>query len=857
MDDPAQTSPFLAEGLVDALDLQRDEKLERYVILEPLGEGAMGRVYAAYDPQLDRKVALKVLRREGEDLAGRLLREAQALAKLAHPNVVAVFDSGVVDGHVFVAMELVEGMSLRRWLTLEPRGWREVVRAFVQAGQGLHAVHQAHIIHRDFKPDNVLVGRDGRVRVADFGIARLAQAPAGGVAPPGSLHATPVSYVETEAGTQLGTPAYMSPEQDEGDPADERSDQFAFCVSLYEALYRQLPFATPSLKVLVEERRAGRVRPPPKGTRVPRWVRRCLLKGMATRREDRHASLDQLLRALQHDPLLPRLALVGAVCVVASAGVVAMWPKSESACGGVADKLAEVWSPERMGRVRQAFDASGRPYAADAFTRAEQKVKAQATAWLRGHTETCQGDEPALAQAVRVACFDQYLEDLNATLAVLEKADPGIVERAVDVVGELGGVGHCLNDKMIRMREALPRDRQARERIAAVRRQVALARSQLNAWEFDKGLSIGEKAAHEAEELRYKPLEAAAQLTLASLLAKSRGEQNLERAEKAYRDAARAAEIGGEPRLRVQALLELSEVVYMRMGAAGNEQRRGFVEDAAALASQLGDAELDWTVAVYEHGLMDRGSDRYRESARALLARAEREGRVEAAASLLFSLVIDAYVSGRFDEAVAYSERALAAYREAWGAQHPRTASALGQRAHTLILAGRADEAIPLHEEAVAILERSSGPDSLQMLEAMSWMANGFLRRGDDAHALPYFERALAIAEKARGKDDPRNFYLLVNVGGVVARAGQLERGVELLLRAQKIGERQRRDFYPWLGLHLGEAYLMQGRVAEATPLLQRAVDVFASKPDLTMEEKLAAADANVALARALSVATR
>ncbi len=264
MDDPTETVPLHGEAPrprdPSAEALERGAAVGRYVILDRIGAGGMGVVYAAYDPELDRRVALKLLRTDRFAAPGhlRLLREAKALARLTHPNVVAVHDAGTFGDQVFVAMELVEGETLRQWLEAGARSWREVLDRLLAAGRGLAAAHAAGLVHRDFKPENVLLGRDGRVRVVDFGLAKaLADAAEEPAAPDsGGELASPL----TEWGAVLGTPAYMAPEQIRGIAADARSDQFSFCVALYEALYGERPFGkgpreTPS--------RGARLRGPP------------------------------------------------------------------------------------------------------------------------------------------------------------------------------------------------------------------------------------------------------------------------------------------------------------------------------------------------------------------------------------------------------------------------------------------------------------------------------------------------------------------------------------------------------------------------------------------------------------------
>src|SRR5450755_1589269 len=233
----------------------------RYRLLQLVGRGGMGEVYAAYDPELDRRVAIKILRADARPdhiEAARLAREAQAVAKLSHPNVVAIYDVGSSAGRMFLAMELVEGETLAAWLAHHTRRTSEILSMFLMAGRGLCAAHRAGIVHRDFKPQNVMVARDGSARVMDFGLAA-----AGG---PG--HTQQIRL--TKAGAILGTPLYMSPEQMVGQTVDPRADQFSFCVSLWEALHGARPFEGSTVLELRGDVLAGRPRPGPLRSRVRR-----------------------------------------------------------------------------------------------------------------------------------------------------------------------------------------------------------------------------------------------------------------------------------------------------------------------------------------------------------------------------------------------------------------------------------------------------------------------------------------------------------------------------------------------------------------------------------------------------------
>ncbi len=308
--------------------LVRGATVGRYVVLQMVGAGGMGIVYAAYDPELDRKVALKLLRgdsRSSETTTGRtrLQREAQAMARLQHPNVIAVHDVGTFRDRVFVAMEFVEGQTLTRWLSPR-RSAKEVLDQFLLAGEGLVAAHAAGLVHRDFKPDNVLVGDDGRVRVMDFGLARPAGewVPVGDVAVTDQTSDSSVSHDAfatplTRTGALMGTPAYMAPEQHVGLAADARSDQFSYCVALYEGLYGERPFRGDSLAALAFDVTQGKVGPARAGPQVPGWVRRVLLRGLAVEPEKRWPGMDALLAALRADPREKRRRWFAAAAVTA------------------------------------------------------------------------------------------------------------------------------------------------------------------------------------------------------------------------------------------------------------------------------------------------------------------------------------------------------------------------------------------------------------------------------------------------------------------------------------------------------------------------------------------------------------
>jgi tetratricopeptide (TPR) repeat protein len=296
--------------------------ITRYVLLQQIGAGGLGAVYAAYDPELDRRIALKFLHTRADDdprAQDRLVREAKAMAKLSHPNVVTVFDVGMVDGQVFIAMELVDGVPLSTFLRAKPRGWKQVRDVMVQAGRGLQAAHAAGVVHRDFKPQNVLVGADGRARVLDFGLARFSDA----ALPAPTTAWPPTSDMDerlTLTGAIMGTPAYMAPEQIDAREVGPAADQFAFCVALFEGLYGTRPFVGDGAFAVTEAIRKGELTPPRATRDVPAWLHKAVLRGLSLDPAARFGSMRELLDAITVDQRARRRYGVLAVLVACLLG---------------------------------------------------------------------------------------------------------------------------------------------------------------------------------------------------------------------------------------------------------------------------------------------------------------------------------------------------------------------------------------------------------------------------------------------------------------------------------------------------------------------------------------------------------
>jgi hypothetical protein len=363
----AAPPPAAAEG---ASVLARGTSIGRYTVRTQVGQGGMGEVYAAHDPELDRTVALKLLRSRGAALPStgerRLMREAQAVARLSHPNVITVYDVGTHQGRVFLAMEYVEGQTLSSWLAEQPRGQAEIIGLFRDAARGLAAAHAAGLVHRDFKPQNVMVGEDGVVRVTDFGLARRIDADAlteSGATVVSGLASHPVDLTLTKSGELVGTPLYMAPEQLRGGPIGPRGDQFSFCVALYEALYGEHPFLSPEppregratdgtdrLDELLRTMAMGKLRPPPPNSRVPLALRRLLERGMSVNPKVRFPAMDDLIAALSPDaPRRRRLAPVAAAALLGA--VVAAIGLAERSWLATARPAAPAISPPAVAAI--------------------------------------------------------------------------------------------------------------------------------------------------------------------------------------------------------------------------------------------------------------------------------------------------------------------------------------------------------------------------------------------------------------------------------------------------------------------------------------------------------------------------
>jgi len=486
----------------DASAWSPGDRIGRYVVLEKLGAGAMGVVVAAYDPALDRRVAIKLIHDPGVPGAPnvhRKLREAQTLAKLSHPNVVAVHDVGELEPSsvVFIAMEYIAGTTLKRWLE-QPRSVREIVGVFLQAGRGLAAAHAAGVIHRDFKPANVMIGDDphgiGRVRVMDFGIARAQ--------PTDGTHVSDGYTKSSRRGTP-GTPAYMAPEQHLAHAVGPAADQFAFCVALYEALVGVRPFTGESPAEIAYSVTHDAPAAPPRG--LPENVRRVLERGLAHSPEQRFPDMDALLGELARDPGRARrrwLGLSGAV--LAFSGALLALRNDDPTCERLADEIDEVWVPAQRETIRSSITTAS---TAEVATHTTEELDRFAASWRAQRNAACIDarngtTEPELVER-RNACLENTRQQFAAVVDTLASDD---AEYAFEVLAVLPSLRDCADGKSLRLAAPPPTDPEIRADVARVRALLARELTLEMAGRFDEAELVLARAELEGSELGAQPL---------------------------------------------------------------------------------------------------------------------------------------------------------------------------------------------------------------------------------------------------------------------------------------------------------------------------------------------------------------
>ena len=855
------TTPGLPAGA-----LAKGAALGRYLILRNIGEGGMGVVYSAYDPRLDRKVAIKLLRIFGNDpeqaaaLRGRLLREAQAMARLTHPNVIAVHDVGTFDGQVFIAMELVDGGTLRDWFEKEIRPWREIVALFRAAGQGLAAAHRVGIVHRDFKPDNVLLGKDGRVRVTDFGLARLWSAKGAndskgaegsrateGAAlrdllplPAGTLSPNALATPLTKVGTMVGSPAYMAPEQMEGEAVGPQADQFSFCVSLYEALYGRRPFSGRTVGDLRDRIVEGKCREPKEGRAAPSAIRRAVLRGLRPGPSQRHASMDKLCRALARDPSrawVRPAAIASALALLSLAAVARVQTTRSTAllCTGAARKLAQIWDEPLKAQVRAAFGATHAPYADASFQGAARALDRYAQGWAAMHVEACEAtrlrhEQPEDVLDLRMQCLDDRRREMGALVSVLATADAKVVARASRAAAALEPLGLCKDVPALRSGRAVERDPKRRAEIEAVQQELAQARALAVGTRYQEGLARAEAALLRARAMHDRGLEGEA-LAAAGLAHSMAGETKASLRD--WEEAAGAALASGNDRLQAGIWAELC--LQFGVDQSRFEEGERWAAWADAAAERMGGSDDVQVHRLKCLGAMAAGRGAYEKGLVHFGRALELTGHLLPEAPLQEAQIRDQIANllsaqGKSAEALEQLRRALQLYEREVGPRHPIVAEALNTQAGVLIDEGQYEEALALLRRALVIDEEALGKDNSGSVFVLVQTGDVLLDLGRAGEALDFHQRALRIVDTAEGSRVELGFALggvgqdLIALGRAREALVPLERAVELLERI----EADPGDVAEANGALAHALFETGGDPARARALATRARDTFA-----------------------------
>jgi tetratricopeptide (TPR) repeat protein/predicted Ser/Thr protein kinase len=726
--------------------------VDRYVVLRRLGAGGMGIVYLAHDPELDREVAVKVLRKSDDR---RLMREAEALAKLTHPNVVQVFAVGATGERAFIVMELVRGQTLDAWQRAH-RGTRRLLDIYLQVGEGLVAAHEAGLVHRDFKPQNVIVGDDGRPRVLDFGLARTADvgllvtAPGSGESD--SRNATAIGRPLTRRGAVLGTLAYMAPEQFRGEEATPLCDQYAFCLSLWEAVYGAQPFPTDSVARMMTAREDGELVSPPPGSRVPRWLRNTLARGLAPRPGARFPTLRRLLDEIRRrrDRRRRRAIAAGtglAMATVAGVAVLAA-PGEQRGCDPDPHALGGAWDEARRDEVVQALRATGLPGAPDVERVLLPKLDGWAEAWRDAWQEACEatrvhGEQTEAMFDLRMACLQRRRVELRALTGILVDADAVVVGNATSAFDHLPRPEGCAAGSVVAGRAIDPA---IAPELEAIREALASVDALRNVGKHDDALVAGEPLLSRAHRAGDAQTVAEVELAYARVLHR----------------------LGREP----QANASFSEAYW-----AATESG----DDALAVESA---SELLETLVVDPHPRQE--ADRWRRIAETAAARLPDPELLRCELLMRYGRILQQ--AGDLGQALAALHEAVEIRRRRRGVRDPSLSFTLSYLGMMLTQVGDPETARSVHADAVSIAEEALGPhhtDLGRLLANAAW-ADAVVGDAGEAHAK--LDRARTILEASGGGHAYDLGTIAINLALLTAELGRLpeaighaERAVEIL----------------------------------------------------------------------------
>jgi len=786
--------------------LERGTSVDRYVVLYELGSGGMGIVYAAYDPQLDRKVALKLLHANSRSnrARARLLREAKAIARITHPNVVTVHDVGTYEGRVFVAMEYVEGLTLRRWLQERRRPWAEVLAVLQRAGQGLAAAHEGDLIHRDFKPDNVLIEDGGRAVVLDFGLARRtsSQEDIPRVTTDDGTSIRPSVEAEpdlTRTGAKLGTPAYMAPEQHLSSPTDARTDQFSFCVVTWESLYGARPFAGSTSREARYSVLKGEILEP-RVSDVPMAVRRVLERGLSLDPDLRFLDMDSLLAALGRAPRrrVPRWAWGGAVAVAGIGMGMMGWAAEGDAgsvpCSDPAERWRGVWDDDVRDRLSTAFVASGAKYAAPSWDTAQQTLDRYTEAWSGSYLDACEATQVHHEQShetleLRMSCLRGHQQAVAALVREFSDADTSVVENSVEAVNALPRLVECSELARLQAAPRLHEELDARDTVP-LHEALVDARAKESSARYTQAQAIVLGVLRDAQSLGADDIVAEARLRMGSILQRR---SEFARAERSYLEAIWAAQRAGHRFLEAEAWVRLVWVTGVeRFDPERAQLWEEFAE--AALERVGGGAVLDAQLRHNVGGVLYTRQDyegALAEYRLALARQTELLGRDDPRVATTHNHIGNALMElKRYDESETSCRQSLEIRKRLYGEQHPTVAASLNNLGELERKRGHPAAALVHAAASLEIVGRSGGREEDVAAMIAGW---ALLELDRPREALPRFERALVMRTESDGAFAPRVVDVELELARTRAGLGEYDVALAQLERVFEL-EADRRD---------------------------------------------------------------
>jgi eukaryotic-like serine/threonine-protein kinase len=722
----------------------------------------------------------------------RLIGEAKIMATVGHPNVAAVYDAGSFgtgdEQRVFIAMELVTGQNLRAWLATRP-GLAAVLPILQQGGHGLAAAHAAGVVHGDFKPENVLLGEDGRVRVVDFGLARpFGESVASAGAPQGVE-----GPLRTVTGGLVGTPAYMAPEQLRGGAADARADQFAFAIVLWEALTGERPFAGDTVAELADAVNAGRRRR--LTTPLPPPLRRAIERALSTRPEDRFASMEELLTALT--PRRPRTRIwVSAAAVTAAlvgfGGWLNLRPSDPPSCARAAAVIDEAWNAAHRQTLAARLAATGVPYAAATTLTTTRLLDRYAQAWKRGSLDACEATTVRHQQSAdmldrRTACLRERLRAFTSVLAVLEASDAQQIARATTIADSLPQLTDCADTETLAALVPPPADPAARAVIEQWRAKLSEVRASHIAGKMDDAFTLATEVAAKGKEVAYPPLEASAKIWLAEVLS-AQG-----KSEAAWAEARTAFDLALAGSDRRAALWAAS--ILAMSGATDPRQRDEALRWVGTARSLLVHSPDPIFAAKIENAegnaYLTAGDDQHARPAfeRAIaLFRGVDPDHANLGSSIAMIGIID-LDEGKLAAALERLRDALARIERTLGASHPEVASALVNLAMAESANGQYTVAERGIRRALALQQQTYGPDYAYSVYSYLNLGQVLVQRGEFTAAVAAYGEAERIAKVTFGAEHPLTAQVIMAQGEVAARRGDGAAGIELSQRALAILE--------------------------------------------------------------------